>query len=66
MDLNYASRDTAFLKGASLRGASTANGEGMLLHQAAASFNLWTGEEPPVEEMRKALKEAIYGKGQAG
>ena len=61
-----AGRGTAFLKGASSRGANTANGEGMLLHQAAASFRLWTGENPPVEEMRQALKEAIYGKGQAG
>ena len=66
MDLNYASRDTAFLKGASLRGANTVSGEGMLLNQAAASFRLWTGKKPPVEEMRKALNEAIYGTGQAG
>jgi len=66
VDLNYAGRGTAFLKEASSRGANTANGEGMLLHQAAASFRLWTGENPPEEEMRQALKEVIYGKGQAG
>jgi shikimate dehydrogenase len=66
IDLNYSSRRTAFLEEASNNGANTENGEGMLLHQAVASFRLWTGEGPPVEEMRRALKEAIYGKGQAG
>jgi shikimate dehydrogenase len=66
MDLNYAIRSTAFLEEASSHGANTANGEGMLLHQAAASFSLWTGESPPVEEMRKAFKEAINGSKQAG
>jgi len=66
VDLNYAGSETAFLKEASSRGAETANGEGMLIHQAAVSFRLWTGEDPPLQRMRQALKEAVYGKGQAG
>lgn len=37
-----------------------ANGLGMLLHQGAKSFSLWTGKEAPVEAMRKALYEAFY------
>ena len=37
-----------------------ANGLGMLLHQGARSFSLWTGKEAPVETMRKALYEAFY------
>ena len=61
MDLNYARRSTAFLEEASARGAKTASGEGMLIHQAAASFNLWTGKVPPLEEMRKALSKAMSG-----
>lgn len=37
-----------------------ANGLGMLLHQGARSFSLWTQKEAPVEVMRKALYEAFY------
>ncbi len=36
------------------------NGISMLVHQAARSFSLWTGRNPPVEIMRNALKEAGY------
>ena len=35
--------------------AAAANGLGMLLHQAALSFRLWTGEDPPLEAMSAAL-----------
>lgn len=36
------------------------NGLGMLLHQGAAAFEFWTGEEKaPVEVMRRALEEAM-------
>jgi shikimate dehydrogenase len=58
VDLKY--RETgAFLKEAATRGARAANGEGMLLHQAAASFEIWTGRGAPLAEMREALKQAI-------
>jgi len=30
------------------------NGLGMLIHQAAHAFRLWTGEDPPVEVMSAA------------
>ncbi len=36
------------------------NGISMLVHQAARSFNLWTGKRPPVEIMKNALKEVNY------
>lgn len=63
VDLNYAVRRTAFLEKASLRGASVANGEGMLLYQAAASFRMWTGMDAPLEDMRKAFQEALVSEG---
>jgi shikimate dehydrogenase len=40
---------------ASASGAQVRGGLGMLLHQGARSFELWTGMEAPVELMRGAL-----------
>jgi shikimate dehydrogenase len=40
-------------------GARWADGLGMLLHQGAAAFSLWTGREAPVELMRDALQSAF-------
>ena len=37
------------------RGARWADGRGMLLHQGALAFELWTGRPAPVEAMRQAL-----------
>jgi shikimate dehydrogenase len=33
----------------------------MLLYQGAAALELWTGLPAPIEIMRAALKENIYG-----
>lgn len=41
------------------RGATSVNGLGMLVHQAALQFRLWTGEEPPVDAMRSAALAAL-------
>ncbi|MEJ7838338.1 MAG: shikimate dehydrogenase [Thermomicrobiales bacterium] len=54
MDLTY--RDTAFLRAARGAGLRTIDGLGMLIHQGARSFALWTGVEPPVETMRAAVE----------
>jgi len=35
------------------------DGLSMLLHQAARSFQLWTGLEPPVAVMRAALPRPV-------
>ncbi len=43
-DLVYNPEETMFLKEASLRGADTINGKGMLYYQGALSFELWTGK----------------------
>ncbi len=61
VDLNYYQESTAFLRAAAARGASTLNGEGMFIHQAALSFRVWTGLEAPLGAMRKALKERLRG-----
>ena len=60
-DLIYMYPETVFLKEARQAGAATANGLGMLLHQGALAFSIWTGVQPPVEVMRRALEQAVYG-----
>jgi shikimate dehydrogenase len=55
VDLVYAPPETSLLRAAAARGARVANGVGMLVHQAARSFELWTGEPAPIEAMRAAV-----------
>ena len=52
-DLIY--RDTTLLIEASKKGCATLGGLGMLLWQGVFAFELFTGEEPPVEAMRNVL-----------
>lgn len=54
VDLVYSPAVTPLLVAARERGASTVNGLGMLIHQAALAFRLWTGEDPPLEVMSAA------------
>jgi shikimate dehydrogenase len=54
-DLIYEPRLTPLLKAAEERGCLTINGLGMLIHQGALSFEIWTGRKPPVNEMKRAL-----------
>lgn len=53
MDLTY--RETPLLRAASARGLRTLDGLGMLVHQGARSFGLWTGHEAPVDVMQAAV-----------
>ena len=46
--------DTALLRAARVAGARAVDGLGMLVHQAAHSFRLWTGVDAPVTVMREA------------
>jgi shikimate dehydrogenase len=57
-DLVYAPRQTPWLAEAGAAGATTLDGLGMLVHQAAAQLVLWTGENPPVEAMWQAAEGA--------
>lgn len=59
-DLIYMYPETTFMKAAAGGGARTANGLGMLLHQGAYSFTIWTGKQAAVEVMRKALEQEVY------
>ncbi len=57
-DLVYRPGGTPWLAAAAERGARTVDGLGMLLHQGAVAFELWTGTPAPVEVMRAALTSA--------
>ncbi len=58
-DLVYYPRLTPLLAEAQALGATAVDGLGMLLHQASAQFELWTGQPAPVNAMRSALQQAI-------
>jgi len=54
-------RRPVLLERASQRGHSTLDGRGMLVHQGAQAFTLWTGVAPPIDAMRSALDAALAG-----
>jgi len=58
-DMVYAATPTPFMQAASAQGARIADGLGMLVAQAAASFAIWNGVQPDIEpvlpELRKQL-----------
>jgi shikimate dehydrogenase len=54
-DLIY-NRETEFLKLAAEQGARAIGGIGMLVHQGARSFEMWTGMPAPVEVMMAACQ----------
>jgi len=60
-DLIYMYPETAILTTAREAGAQIANGLGMLLHQGARAFEIWTGVKPSVPAMRESLEAAVYG-----
>ncbi|MBU1693819.1 MAG: shikimate dehydrogenase [Verrucomicrobia bacterium] len=60
-DLVYGSPETPFMRAAREGGAQAANGLGMLLHQGAKSFEIWTGRAAPLDVMRRALEKKGYG-----
>lgn len=59
-DLIYRPAETPLLASARSRGCRLLNGCGMLLHQGARAFELWTGQKAPVRIMREAL---VQGEG---
>lgn len=58
-DIVYNPPETPLIREAKKKGAKTLGGLGMLLYQGALSFKIWTGQEPPIEVMRKALENKI-------
>ena len=57
-DLVYVPLDTPLLTASRARGLKTADGLGMLLHQAVRGFELWFGRRPGVTAELRALVEA--------
>jgi shikimate dehydrogenase len=57
-DLVYVPPTTTLLRAAKARGLRTADGLGMLLHQAVRGFALWFGTTPEVTPELRALLEA--------
>jgi shikimate dehydrogenase len=59
VDLVYHPAVTPLADAVRHRGVRTVNGLGMLIHQAAHAFRLWTSEEPPLEAMSAAAVAAL-------
>jgi shikimate dehydrogenase len=57
-DLVYVPLETPLLASARARGLKTADGLGMLLHQAVRGFELWFGQRPQITAELRALVEA--------
>ena len=63
IDVRYEPPVTALHAAALAAGATAFGGLGMLLHQAALSFELWTGRPAPLEVMSAAALAASAGRG---
>jgi shikimate dehydrogenase len=60
-DMIYRPAETPLLAAAQKAGCRTANGIGMLLHQGAKALEIWSGKSAPIEVMRNALEQNVYG-----
>ncbi len=60
-DVIYRPAETKLLAAAKAAGCKMANGLGMLLHQGAKAFEIWTGKPAPLDVMRRAVEQSIYG-----
>jgi shikimate dehydrogenase len=60
-DMIYRPAETPLIKAAKDACCRAANGLGMLLYQGAKALELWTGQPAPIETMRSALKQNVYG-----
>lgn len=54
-------RMTLLLERAQQRGHAVIDGRGMLVHQGARAFAIWTGARPPIRAMQHALDAALAG-----
>jgi len=59
MDIVYQPLTTRLLREAKAHGAATIDGLQMLIHQATAQFELWTGRPAPLEVMSRAAYGAL-------
>ena len=58
-DLVYNPRETKLVKDARVQGLNATTGLGMLIEQAALSFEIWTGTRPSREIMRASVEESL-------
>jgi shikimate dehydrogenase len=56
-DLGYTTAITPVMRAAHAAGAASQNGLGMLVHQGAASFTIWTGLQADLAAMRAAVSD---------
>lgn len=61
-DLIYNPEKTSFLKMAEIAGATTMNGLDMLIQQGSRSFEIWTGKQFPIAEIRELLSTHLRNK----
>ena len=60
-DMIYRPAQTRLLQKAKQEGCRVANGLGMLLHQGATALEIWSGKTAPINVMRRALEQNVYG-----
>ncbi len=58
-DLVYNPLQTQFLQQAKAAGLKTIDGVGMLIHQGAQAFEIWTGQTPPTDVTRRVVLEQL-------
>jgi shikimate dehydrogenase len=58
-DLVYTPLETKFLQLAKRRGARTISGLDMFVYRGAKSFEIWTDQQMPVEEIRKTITDKL-------
>jgi shikimate dehydrogenase len=63
MDMIYNPMKTRLLREAERAGCAVRSGVGMFVHQGAEQIRLWTGQEPPREEMRRVVLERLAKNG---
>jgi shikimate dehydrogenase len=56
VDLAYGPAPTELTRAAKERGAAVVDGLEVLVRQGAASLRIWTGQDPPIETMRRAAR----------
>lgn len=58
-DVVYTPVQTKLIEEASKAGAKVITGLEMLVQQGAAAFKLWTGKDPPIENMRRSVESVL-------
>jgi len=59
IDLVYNPLETRLLREAREAGCEVRSGLGMLVHQGAEQFRIWTGKEPPLELMKTVVESEL-------